>query len=57
MKNTMSKLLFILFLIVGLSCSQGNQEEGASAENQSESSADTDTSTVSNQVPESLLQH
>jgi uncharacterized protein YbbC (DUF1343 family) len=57
MKKTMYKLLFALCLFAGVSCSQDNQEEGTSAENENQPAAEADTATVSDDVPESLLRH
>ena len=54
MKNTMLKLLSVLFLFAGVSCSQN---EEASVESENRTAAETDTVTVSDEVPESLKQH
>ena len=57
MKNRMYRLLVILCLLASVSCSQYNPEEKTSAENQNQPAAETDTATVSDEVPESLLRH
>lgn len=54
MKNTMLKLLSVIFLFAGVSCSQS---EEASVESENNTAAETDTVTVSDEVPESLKQH
>jgi hypothetical protein len=58
MKNTMYKLLFVLCLSVGASCSQENQEQGDTT-GTTESAADTTATNdeVSNEVPKGLEAH
>ena len=59
MKNNLYKLLFAMCLLTGASCSQGSQEEMETTEETAtpEASGAEDTSSVSNEVPESLQQH
>ena len=59
MKNNIYKLLFALCLLAGASCSQSNQEGVETTEETAtpEASGAEDTSSVSNEVPESLQQH
>ncbi|GAB3528779.1 hypothetical protein GCM10027443_07210 [Pontibacter brevis] len=55
MKNSIYKLLFVLCLLTGVSCTQ---EEAATTETQNETTAETDTTATTNDdVPESLMHH
>lgn len=59
MKSNLYKLLFVLCLLTGASCSQNSPEQVETTEAPAtpEAAGAEDTSSVSNEVPASLQQH
>jgi hypothetical protein len=57
MKNTMYKLLFVLCLFVGASCSPDNQEGNTTGTTESAADTTATNEEVSNEVPKGLEAH
>ncbi|MFD2999318.1 hypothetical protein ACFS7Z_03010 [Pontibacter toksunensis] len=55
--KTLYKLLFVLCLLVGTSCSQNAQEEEITVESAEEGAAEKDTTQANDEVPEELMHH